>query len=410
MKTRLYDSILSIDPERWDALGTDPLSRHAVLAALEAASMDGLRMRYAVLEDAAGWIAAAPFARIPIDAGRLTHGAFRNLIGAVRRVDPGFMRTSLTICGTPLSVGNPPARIGASVDHEIVYRHLAGLLQEIATEERSPWRAFKEIDAADLVRAQNALRPAGWIVAPSETNHHLTIRWNSFEAYLAAMRSAYRSKILQEQDSLARAGVRTSIVPLAGAYDDRTHRLYEAVVDRAAVQLERLTPAFFVALGRAYPAQSFLIRMERDGRLIGWVATLVDGDTAFDLFHGIDDEESHSIPVYFGQLAALIRFAIDRSVRRLSLGQSTSVAKARFGAEGIGLWMAVRHELAAANAFLRAGARYLFPAPEKPERHVFAFREPDIPHSPERAEALRCATDSWSTRPPAASGLTPWLS
>lgn len=394
MKTRLYDSILSIDPARWDALGTDPLSRHGVLAALETASMDGVRMRYAVMEDATGWLAAAPFARIPIDAGRLTHGAFRSLIGVVRRAVPRFMRTSLMICGTPLSVGNAPARIGVRADHQIVYRHLAGLLEEIATEERCPWRAFKEIDAADLVRAQNALRPAGWIVAPSETNHHLTIRWRSFGAYLTAMRSAYRSKILHEQDSLDRAGVRTSVVPLAGDYDDRIHRLYEAVVDRAAVQLERLTPAFFVALGRAYPAQSFLIRMERHGRLIGWVATLVEGDMAFDLFHGIDDAENHSIPVYFGQLAAVIRFAIDRSVCRLSLGQSTSVAKARFGAEGIGLWMAVRHELAAVNAFLRAGARYLFPMPEKPERHVFASREPDVTCSTERVEALRGATHS----------------
>ncbi len=394
MKTRLYNSIASIDPARWDALGTDPFSRHKVLAALEAAAMDGLRMRYAVLEEAAGWIAAAPFARIPIDAGRLTHGAFRSLIGAVRRIDPGFMHTSLMICGTPLSVGNPPARIGVRADHEIVYRHLAGLLEEIAAEERSPWRAFKEIDAADLVSAQNALRQAGWIVAPSETNHHLTICWGSFGAYLAALRSAYRSKIHHEQDSLARAGVRTSVVPLAGTYDDLAHRLYEEVVDRAAVQLERLTPAFFVALGRAYPEQSFLIRMERHGRLIGWVATLVDGDMAFDLFHGIDDAENHSIPVYFGQLAAVIRFAIDRSVCRLSLGQSTSVAKARFGAEGIGLWMAVRHELAAVNAFFRAGARRLFPMPEKLERHVFASREPDSTCSTQGAEALRGATDS----------------
>lgn len=65
------------------------------------------------------------------------------------------------------------------------------------------------------------------------------------------------------------------MVPLAEGYDRTLHALYEAVVDRAAVQLERLTPEFFSALGEAYGDAAELIRFSRDGKVIGWIAVLV---------------------------------------------------------------------------------------------------------------------------------------
>jgi predicted N-acyltransferase len=386
MKITVHDAIAAIDPTRWDALGTDPFSAHGALAALEESSMEGVRMRYAVLEHPHGWVAAAPFARIPIDAGRLTHGLFRRLIGGARRIEPQFMRTTLTICGTPLSVGNPPARIAPRADRAAVYRQLAGLLQEIGREDGSPWTSFKEIGADELAIAREALGPGGWTIAPSETNHELAIRWSCFDGYLADLRSAYRTKLRREGAALARAGVRTTVVPLRESYDDVLHALYTSVVDRAAVELERLTPAFFSAFGRLHRENAVLIRMARGERTVGWVALLVDGNVVYDLFHGIDYETNAETPIYFGQLAEVVRFAIDCGVRRLSLGQSTSAAKVRFGARPRGLWMAVRHENAIVNAALRCGRGVLFPVPKEPERRVF--------QAPEPVEVLRCSTAS----------------
>ena len=187
MLIRRYDSINDVDPGRWDAVSRDPFSEHACLAALERSAMEGVRMRYASIEDRRGnWIAAAPFARIPIDAGLLTHGVFRGIVAGARRVHPGFLHTSLTICGAPLSVGNPPARIARAAMRETAYRLLAGLLLEIAEEDGSPWRAFKELDAADADSAGGTLTSMGWVLAPSEDNHRLAIRWAGFDGYLAA--------------------------------------------------------------------------------------------------------------------------------------------------------------------------------------------------------------------------------
>lgn len=365
MRVAVLESIGAVEPARWDALGADPLSTHAVLAALEAAGLPGVSLWYALVEDDAGrTVGAAPLARVEIDGERLTHGVFRSSIGAVRHAVPDFLRTALMVCGTPLSVGNPPARLAPGGDGVCVLRELAGLLGELGDAERAPWRVFKEF-------ASPPPGLSGWIVAPSESNSGITLRWPTFDAYVGSLRSAYRYKIRKAARHLVRSGIAVDVVPLAEGYGVELHALYEAVVDRAAVQLERLTPAFFTALGHALGDRAPLIRFTRDGVVVGWVAMLFADRVAVDLFHGIDYAVNESADLYFNQLAEVVRLAIARGARYLSLGQSTEVAKARFGAGSVPLWIALRHRSSAVTAVLRAGRTVLFPAKRVPPRHVF---------------------------------------
>lgn len=376
LTVRVHERAGDLDARRWDSVGADPFSASAVLAALEAAELPGVRLWYATVEDGRGrLLGAAPFARVEVDARCLTHGLFRSAIGGVRRVRPGFLRTALLVCGTPLSVGNPAVRLvpGAGADERLaVYRALGGTAAELAEAQAAPWRAFKELREPDLAPATRALAGAGWFLAPSEPGAELALPWGSYERYVASLRSPYRYKLRLSARRLERAGVAVEVLPLAGTYDARLHALYEAVVDRAAVRLERLTPGFFTALGRALPDRTRLVVFRRDGVVVGWVAMLFDGSTAYDLFHGIDYSAAPACDLYFNQLAAVVRTAIENGARVLSLGQSTEVAKARFGARPVPLWVALRHRSAALNTFLRAARRPLFPARSYPGRRVFA--------------------------------------
>jgi hypothetical protein len=373
LSVTIHARISEVDPERWDALSPDPFSSHATLLALEAAGLDGVRTWYAAVGDSAGrWLASAPLARVSIDAGRLTHGLFRGLISGVRQVHPGFLHTSLALCGTPLSVGNPAARVAAGVDPVPVLRALRGALDDLAGSEGAAWRAFKEFDSTELSAGREALEPAGWVFAPSENNSVVDLRWASYAQYLAGLRSPYRYKLLRAARALRAAGVEVDDVPLAQAYDVHAHRLYQAVADRAAVRLEVLTEEFFRAFGRAHGGAARMLRFRRDGRLVGWVVLLLRGGTAVDMFHGIDYAENEACALYFNQLAGVVRLAIEGGATHLSLGQSTEVAKARFGARPDPRWIAVRHRSAAITGLLRAGRAQLFPAPRSPERRAFA--------------------------------------
>ncbi len=377
LSVTLHERIDAIDPERWDAVGTDPLSCHRMLSALERAELPGVRLWYALVEDARGTtVAAAPLTRIAIDGEHLTHGAFRRLIRAVRVARPDFLRTSLLACGTPLSVGNAPLRAAEGVDHVRVTQVLATRLGELADAEKAPWRVFKEFGLRHLATANLALLDNGrpWVLAPSEPNASIDLCWESFDRYLASLRGHYRYKIRAAARKMAGAGVSVEVTSLAEAYDHTFHALYEAVLERANVRFEHLTPLFFQLLGRAFGDAAPFLVFRRGDRVVGWVAMLVWEGTAYDLFHGIDYAENEESALYFNQLAAVVRVAIERRARRLSLGQSTETAKARFGARAVPLWIGLQHRRRAVTSALRAGQGVLFPDHAVPERHV--FREP----------------------------------
>jgi len=374
LTVQLHDGLGDLDFDEWDSLRRDPFSRTAVLEALEAARMPGVRLWYATLRDQRGQLrGAAPFARIKIDAGRLTHGAFQTGIRCMRALRPGFLHTSLVLCGTPLSVGNAPARIDPAADPVQVYRLLAGVLDDLGDAERAPWRAFKELGVADIGAARTALATPGrgWILAPSEPGNNLRTPWQSFDEFLCSLRSHYRYKIRTSARRLAAAGVTVDAVPLGSAYDDDAHRLYEAVVDRASIQLERLTPAFFVALGQAFGGAATLLRFRQGTELIGWVATLLVGHTLYDLFHGIDYARSAGVSLYFNQIAEVLRHGTECGAHRIVLGQSTDTAKARFGAVSVPLWVGIAHRTRAVTGAMRHTQQMLFPAHAEVHRHVF---------------------------------------
>jgi hypothetical protein len=376
LRIQLHDTITTIDPSQWDAVGSDPLSRHGIQVALETAGMSGMTMRYAVVTSAKGQtVACFPFACLSIDAVRLTHGLFKSVITTVRRISPDFMRTSLLICGTPWSVGNPPLRLRDGSDPRPVVREAAGLLRELAQEYGAPWTVFKELNNSWLATGQGdigeVVTAEGYLVVPSESGWELPLPWRSYDDYRQNLRSHYRYKIRKSAAKLAKRGISVKVRPLEQAYSPEIHHLYEHVNDRAAVSLERLTAKFFSLLGRSFPHQTRLMQFLKHGNCVGWVALLRDGPTIYDLFHGIDYNENRPADLYFNQITATIRFALESHAQKLSLGQSTGTAKSRFGGVSVPLWAAIRHRSPVVQAALRRGPKKLFPPQPTVSRNVF---------------------------------------
>jgi len=371
IKAFLHDTITDVDPARWDAVPGDPFSRHAVLTALEEASLPGVRLRYAVLEDRTGrWRAVAPLAHVRLDGKQFAHGPLRQAIERARRIRPELLHTSAMVVGTPLSVGNPPARLDPSADSCLLWSRLSGLVNEAADDAGAPWRAVKELGNEDS-DSVDALGRLGWTLVPSEAGFVLPLRWASFDDYQLDLRSAYRYRMRKAVSAFDRRGVHVDVLPLAEAYNDELHTLYEGVVARAPVLFEQLTASFFRSFGRRYGAAAPLIRFRRDGRVVGWVAMFFAGGNAYDLFHGIDYDENARAAIYHNQLAAAVRLAIERRANRLSLGQSTAEPKLRLGAIPRPLSIALRHRNAVVHTALRATRGTVFPEPDFPSHRVF---------------------------------------
>ncbi len=155
----------------------------------------------------------------------------------------------------------------------------------------------------------------------------------------------------------------------------RLHELYLSVQSNATVRLVTLPHTFLPAMAAALGDNFRCTAIRREGRIIGFVTTVKDGDTAIGYYIGFDRAEAAAgLPLYLQMLHATIADAIHWRCRRLSLGRTALEPKAGLGAkpEPMSVW--IRYRVPAFNWLLR-GVLSAVPHGEAPERNPFKSAE-----------------------------------
>ena len=149
------------------------------------------------------------------------------------------------------------------------------------------------------------------------------------------------------------------------------HELYLAVQSHATVRLVTLPPTYLPALAQAAGDNFRCTVIRRGGRIVGFVTSLRDGDSAIGYYIGFDrSAAAEGLPIYLRLLHATIDDAIAWQSTRLSLGRTALEPKAGLGArpETMNVWL--RHRVPAVNWLLR-GLLGAVPHAEAPERNPF---------------------------------------
>ena len=108
--------------------------------------------------------------------------------------------------------------------------------------------------------------------------------------------------------------------------------------------------------------------VRRDERLLGFVNTVRDGETAVGYYIGFDRAANADAPIYFRLLQAVVDHAIKFGCRRLSLGRTALEPKARLGARPEPMRVMVRHRIPMLNVLVR-GLLHTVSHDEAPERN-----------------------------------------
>ncbi|MBN2361963.1 MAG: GNAT family N-acetyltransferase [Deltaproteobacteria bacterium] len=184
----------------------------------------------------------------------------------------------------------------------------------------------------------------------------------SFDDYLWALRSPYRRRLKQIMASFA--GVVIERGPCS-RFDDEMYRLYRSVLARSSAKLETLTQSFFQQL----PPEFALTSYRRDGRLIAWHISLLDGDRFYFFLEGHEPETEPNL--YFNILAGVLREAFERHASAIELGQTAEVPKMRLGGRLAPKGMFGTHPSRGVRAALRLGRPLLGYSRRVPTTHVF---------------------------------------
>ena len=160
-------------------------------------------------------------------------------------------------------------------------------------------------------------------------------RFSAIESYIAALRSRYRQCVRRSLEKSHAAGLRyerlTDTAAILRLYGPALHRLYEAVALSSAHRLELLPLSFFHGLARRLPGRVGLTVVYHGDRVAAFNWNLLDGETYYFLFAGLDYELNPHVDLYFNLMYAEMDHAFRAGAETLVFGQTADDFKTRLG-------------------------------------------------------------------------------
>jgi hypothetical protein len=379
----LADSIGQLNSAMWDAAvdGSSVFLSRPYLRVLEAHRPPNLEPRYALVTDGDTAIAAVACQVVTLDADRVgkkrpSPGVLsRALRPALHRLK-GVLRERVLVCGNLLTWGQHAVAFSEAgrQNPERSWSAVAEALYRIRRAERISGGSDLSLikDFASGGGPVPVLGSAGFRRIETEPNMALAIdpAWKNYDDYLAALDGKYRKSVRQIFKEIETGGALlegcANIAPLA----DDFHRLYMAVQDNNALRPVSAPASYLAALGATFGDGVRTSVIRRDGKLLGFVVTLRDGDTAVGYHIGFDREAAESLPLYLRLLHAVVADAIDLKCRSLSLGRTALEPKARLGARPEPMEMWVKHRTGGLNFAIGTLLGSIEHA-EAPERNPF---------------------------------------
>ena len=382
------DRVDYLNPEHWDAVTSsrNVFLRREILRVIEQSGPENIQARYAIaFREAKPVVAIAaqvvsvagqqlqperPTTRTPNPAGLL-----KKVLKPATKAATARLRERILVAGNLLSWGFNGIAFAPDEEPSALWPTVAEAMYRIRRAERLNGQS-DFIMVKDLTGLQpdvEALRRFSYRPLETEPNMVLAIQpgWTSYDDYLAALDAKYRRNAKDQIKKLTAAGCTVEVLSDLAPQATRLHELYLAVHSNAPIRLVTLPSTYLPALAQA-AGEAFRCTVVRQGeRVLGFVTSLRDNETAIAYYIGFDREAAAAgLPIYLRLLHATIADAIGWGCKNLSLGRTALEPKAGLGAkpEPMSVWL--RHRVPTFNWLLRA-ALGAVPHAEVPERNPF---------------------------------------
>jgi len=307
-----------------------------------------LEPRYALISDGDTPVAAVCLQIVTLDHTRLGDPKRQR---ALRRLG-SKLRTRVLVCGNLLVYGVHGVAFAPEADHAKVWEAVSEVIYRVRRAEKLAGSTdivlLKDFDAT--ARASSAiLEKLSYGAVEIEPNMVLNINpaWTRHEDYLQSLASKFRSDIKSRVfKRFEEAGCSIETLDDVAGHAAEIEDLYLQVHGNAKMRLLTLPQDYWPALLALAGANGRMHVARRAGRLVGFIVSIKDGDTAFAYHIGFDRETADAgVPVYLRLLQASLAQAIEFGARRVSFGPTALQPKARLGCkpEATIVWARHRH-------------------------------------------------------------------
>lgn len=365
----LHDSIQDVSHDDWDHLrrpGGDPFMDPRLILAVEKSLGGSGRFWHVVFRDEANRpVATACLSTYRVDAGLLADGAAKVVVRAIGKLAPPLVHLNILFCGLCFSAGQSHLRFAPDADTKAILQELDRIAMRLAKQERARAIVFKEFDL-DERRQVDELLECGYLLADSLPMNHAPTGPADFQSFYEGLKSSKRHPIRTSQKKFEKAGLR--VVQMKGGdgadriYTDDVHRLYEAVLERAKVRLERLPAEFFRELARRVPDQTAFTFIYEGDRVVAFAASVFGSGVFHQMFVGVDYALNPACDLYFNLFFHALDVGFKQQVQDIYVGQSADTFKQRkLGCHPVPLCFYVKGADRSASFVIRKFFKYLFP-------------------------------------------------
>lgn len=384
---RVFDSIRDVPRADWQAVrATDgePFNEPAYLRLVEAELGELTQTGIVVCYDEAGRAAAgACLSTCPLDVVVQAAPWVRKAVGWIRRVWPNFLRLKTVMSGVPTAVEQETLLMRPDADRGQVLRLLAEAAAIFARRRRAAVTVLGDFCDGDA-EWLDELERHGFRRSGCAPSHFLDVPYDTFDDYLLAMRSCYRTDVQHDMRLLDRRRVRIEVLDesakRAEPITPEFYAFYLTLLRRVALQFVTLPRTFlnrFIALNSK---RLQVLRVYVDQKPAGFFLSLDGGDHYHMLHAAVEEAWSQQFGIYRNLYFHEIEAAQARGLRQIRLGSMVDEFKLRIGSRPQGRIVYVKAH-GWLSAPFQAFAKYLLP-----ERPVPApkrvFRENRITRPP----------------------------
>ncbi|HBA85113.1 MAG TPA: hypothetical protein DCZ95_13570 [Verrucomicrobia bacterium] len=372
ISVNLLTSITQIDEHQWNEIVVPNrlICRHSYLRAVESSQINQCRYYYPIVVEDGQILAHACLYTITTELDSFARGALKRLITLIRRRWPNFMVLHSLECGTPVALGNTFS-FRAGADRAKLMEALVNATESLAAKLGIHVLLFRDFQDEDAGWAE-PLCTFGYSRIQNLPCARLNLRWKSFDEYLQAMRSEYRSKLLATTKKGQDTGVTLTEESDFAKYAPQLAQLWRQAYDHAQeYRREMLLEDFFRNVHLHLGPKTSIIAARKQEQLIGFLLLFLDDETLTTIFSGLDYSQSRETGVYFNMFYFAVDLAIQRGFKEIDFGITTLAPKLDLGAVAVPLFMYMKHRHPILNRIVpQIFARMTPPAPLQ-RRNVF---------------------------------------
>ncbi|MBK8845039.1 MAG: N-acetyltransferase [Bacteroidetes bacterium] len=161
---------------------------------------------------------------------------------------------------------------------------------------------------------------------------HLTLKWPTFEDYLADLSTKYRTRIKSALEKSKHIEVRYLSHEDINQNHVSINRLFQNVFNNAPVRLAALHGGCFIDMRKVLADKCIFIGFFYEQNLIGFATGIVDGAMLNAQFVGFDTADNKTHNLYMRILIEYIRTGISMGMKKINFGRDALEIKSTFGA------------------------------------------------------------------------------